>query len=95
MITRERYELEVYINHSNLREKLSICVLDSRCSRKSVAMSNNPESLETPIEAKQVDSQHVEKVAPSYELSEEEQPAMNFQTIMACIVSVPYNKIYD
>lgn len=31
---------------------------------------------------------HIEESVPTrYELSEEEQPAMNFQTIMACIVS--------
>lgn len=29
---------------------------------------------------------HVEESAARHELSEEEQPAMNFQTIMACIV---------
>lgn len=31
---------------------------------------------------------HVEESAVRYELSEEEQPAMNFQTIMACIVRI-------
>ena len=50
-------------------------------------MSNNAEVQEKPLGAHEADSEHVEAAAPSYELSEEEQPAMNFQTIMACIVS--------
>jgi hypothetical protein len=32
---------------------------------------------------------HVEEAVGRHELSEEEQPPMNFQTIMACIVCSP------
>jgi len=57
-------------------------------------MSNNPETQEKPLGVHQVDAQHVEASAPAYELSEEEQPAMNFQTIMACIVSFLHGKLH-
>jgi len=49
-------------------------------------MSNNPEMQEKPLGTHHDDPQHDNAPAASNELSEEEQPAMNFQTIMACIV---------